>query len=282
MNLPVIQTDQQSFALFRVDESEDMFRLFGYEADDADAQQFIARVQSQLIEVGLPQVSGLVLDPRFGFSAIPQKVAQIGLLFRLTEQIQPQMLPKILPNWGVEQIKSNFALCFFHIPYHPAEESALEKKKFVSEIYDFCQFENISLVLDLEIVGSHGGKIHQDELPEVQLVAVQELQRFCDAVAISYPGEALQAATITAQLDVPWFVTGSGETTYDQYKEQLRAGLESGARGFCAGKPIWQEITQMRQEDMTPDTEQMSTFIENTIRDRLIELTRISNEVAQT
>lgn len=277
MKISTTQTADGVFSLASFAQSEEMFRLLGLHDSELSNQQLVAWLQSEMVTSLANEASGIIVDPRYDFDAAVRRPSQTGLIFRLTETGEQQPLPKILPNWGISQIKNNFGIVFLHLPYHPREEAALTKKKFVSEIYDFCQLEKVDLILDLEIVGGHGGKIHPDDLPEVQLTAVQELRRFCHLISLEYPGSPLQAATVTAELDVPW-VLASADGTYAAFKEELREVVENGAKGFLVGKSLWQEIGNLKQGDMSPDKKAIASFLQTEARDRLIELSRIATE----
>jgi tagatose-1,6-bisphosphate aldolase len=268
------------FGLANFDESEEMIRLLGLRPEDAATVNLISEINEFLIKVLSAECSGIVVDPRVSLSALIHKAAATGVAFRLTEEENlDSSLPKFIPQWGIEETKNNFGVVKLTLPYHPSEQMALEKKKFLNEVHDFCAFEKIPLILDLQISGIGGGKIHTDDLPEAQMAAIQELRTSCDLIALDYPGSVLATATLTAELDIPWVLV-SRQESYEDFKNHLREALENGAKGFLAGRPLWQELAQARNKDMTPDKLAIHKFIATTLRDRLIELIRITNEVS--
>jgi len=151
--------------------------------------------------------------------------------------------------------------------YNPQEEEARSKKQMVVELYDYCQHEGIAFLLDLVLYLETSKDKYQAQFLELQLDAVQELRQYCDLMALEYPSDALSAVTLTAELDVPWILSGRG-VPYETYKEQLRVALESGAVGYMVG-------SQLLPEKVTKDA---STFLQTTVRDRAIELNRIATE----
>jgi tagatose-1,6-bisphosphate aldolase len=98
-----------------------------------------------------------------------------------------------------------------------------------------------------------------------------------DILALQYPLDPLATATVTAELDIPWLLIGQDQA-YEDYKSTLRLCLENGARGFLAGNSLWQEIQDFKQQDKSPDLEQIQQFVNTTVKDRMIELMRITNE----
>ncbi len=280
MTLASLKTAGGMFSLANFDESEDLIRLLSLRPEEVSTEVLIKDINQILIKEVSSTCSGLVIDPRAGLEALVHKEKTTGVAFRLTEENQTiQALPKLLSQWGVEEVKNNLGVAKLTLPYHPMEDLALDKKKFLHEVFDFCQYEQIDLILDLHITGAGGGKIHPDDLPEAQLQAVQEFRTSCHLMALDYAGSVLSTATLTAELDIPWVLV-SRQEGYEEFKLHLREALDNGARGFMIGRPLWLEISQMRKPDMTPDKVAMQKFAATTIRDRLIELTRIADEVA--
>jgi tagatose-1,6-bisphosphate aldolase len=154
---------------------------------------------------------------------------------------------------------------------------ALEKKKIIFEMHDYCQHVGIDLALDLLVTLQPDQPNVPAVFQETQLQALQEFRSSAELLMLQYPGNALAAATITAEVDVPWLVTLSAQP-YEQVKQELRAALENGAQGFVVGEALWQEIATLRLADASPDMSAIVNFIKTTSRDRIIELNRISNE----
>ncbi|MDQ5951644.1 MAG: hypothetical protein QG639_925, partial [Patescibacteria group bacterium] len=105
--------------------------------------------------------------------------------------------------------------------------------------------------------------------------AIQDLRNFCDVMAVEYPLDALGAVTVTAEMDVPWILSGR-ETPYDEFKEQVRTALESGAKGFLATTQFFPEF----QKD-TYSEEDFVKYLQTFGKDRVIEMTRIVEEAAE-
>jgi len=226
--------------------------------------------------------TGVVLDPIYSLPFLSYKHKNSGLLIRLEqEQNQdPLALPRFIPQWGIEDVRNNYGLAKLELMYHPAEDLAVEKKRLVSELYDFCQYEGIDFMLKLVIYHPPGKELDMVEFQEIQLEAVAELQRFASILSLQYPQDPLATATLTSSLDVPWIVHGDN-IPYDQFKEFVRISTENGAQGFMAGQTLWEEINNMRQEDQSPDFQAIEQFLKTTGKDRVIELMRIVKE-AQT
>lgn len=281
MKLPNLQTDSGMYSLLGLDQTEELLLLFGLDGAETSSLKQVYAIELLMAENIAEKVSGVVLDPR-AMMDIPQTGDdRPGIAYRLAQS--PLNLiddPKVLPKWGIEFVANNYGVAKLKLFYHPQEKLALEKKKFLAETHDFCQFEKIDLILDLKLISPDGNKIHPDNLAEVQLQAVQELRGFADLFALQYPGDPLSCATLTAELDRDWVLSSDGRD-YANFKEKLREALDSGAKGFLIGDSLCGEMSKLRSDDHTPDFDRIPDFIQTTIRDRVIELSRILEEVAK-
>ncbi|MBD3250392.1 MAG: hypothetical protein GF381_02380 [Candidatus Pacebacteria bacterium] len=281
MNLPAICSEQDAFSILELDQIPQLASWLGLELKHQANIKLIRKLLDSLVTDLSAQASGLVLDPIYSLDAIAAKAARTGTLLRLTalqEQVDPLATPVLIPHWSVEDIENNYSLAKLELYYHPAEQKALEKKQLVAELADYCDYLDIDFVLKLVVYTPADREYDQTEFQADQLQAIEEFRSFVDLFALQDPQTPLAAATITAELDQPWVLYSQGQE-YEQYKEVLRICLENGASGYWAGDSLWQEIAQFKQQDQSPDLEKINQFIATTVRDRVIELTRIADEL---
>ncbi len=246
--------------------------------------KFVAEQISRLAMRALSEeVSGVSVSPEYNFHTIVDKSESTGLILSLekrTAAVDPLALPILMDNWGLEHIKNNYALAKLELYYHPRELLAKKKKQFVAELYDYCQYLGIDFLLQLRLF-----KVEQNDSPESQqealLQTLEELRLSADVIALAFPADPLTAVTVTAELDIPWLYSAEG-VDYGLYKEQLRASLESGAKGFLAGDVLWAELPEpSANEEGVIDFANTQDYLETIARDRVIELVRITNEYDQ-
>ncbi len=279
MQVTALKNDAGSIGLVALDEAYLLADSIGLSIKEPSHEELLNDVLSELLNLFRQQASGLVLDPVYSLPLLKEDEQNAPLIVRL-EQLQnpdPLAVPQLLKNWGVEDISNMYGMAKLELHYHPAEEQALTKKQFVAEIFDFCEHEEIDLLLKLMIYNPTEEKFDIPKFQESQMEAVSELQRFASILALQYPQDPLAAATLTTNLDIPWLLTAD-DTPYDRFKENLRVALENGATGFLASETLWQEIEGMRHSDQSPDIEKILQFIQTTSKDRIIELLRISKE----
>jgi len=280
MNLPQLQTHHGRYHLLQLDNPAKLAAGLGVDLGQVTNQSLLQKITSSIITTAGKDISGLILDHNLGLAAVTYKAQKVGVALKLeesAEETNPIDVPKISENWGISEIVNNYGVVKLELYYHPEEEKSLLKKQFVAEVFDYCRYQQVGLLLQLQLFSPVGEKITAEKFQEHQLTAAQELQRFCDVMALQSPLGALAAATLTAELDVPWLVSLE-DIPYAQAKEQLREVMENGAQGCVAGSTLWQEMYQLRRRDKGVDETQVMQFISTVVRDRIIEISRIIGE----
>lgn len=282
MKTSALETPEKLIGLLALDQAYLLADKMGLSLTEPTNEPLLKEVLSELITTLSPEVSGVILDPTFSLSLVNKKANKTGLLIRLEKVNEPDplSLPKFTPSWGVEDTRNTYGMAKLELYYHPAEEKALEKKQLLAEIYDYCQYEKIELMVKLMIYHLPDQEMDEALFQEIQLEAVLELQRYADLLALQYPQDPLAAATLTSELDTPWILVSDG-LIYDHFKKFMRISMENGASGFLAGDVLWQEIEGLRLEDKSPDLEAIKNFIETKARDRAMELMRIGGELKE-
>jgi len=282
MTLPSIQSKQGTIGLIELDLAPKLASLIGLNLELQENVAVIEKLLTSMGEISSHHLTGLIVDPIYSF-AVTKKKGQAGVLTRLTilqDETDPLAVPSLFPNYGLEEMRNNYNMAALELFYHPQEDNALKKKQLLAEIYDYCDYLDIHLLLKIIVYTPAGQEPSQENFQKSQLQAIQEICRTADVVALQYPLDPLAAATITAELDIPWVLSSQGQS-YEEYKQELRVSLENGATGFCIGTPLWRELKNMKLEDKSPDLEKINQFIETTFKDRLIELMRISTEIVK-
>lgn len=291
MRISSMATSLNHFNLIEFDDGAKFIDALGLDLREVSNKEVAEQILTELFSVYraqdddvFPGMSGVVLDPIFSlktWSKQVQKDLSIGLtLDEPQAEHDPLALPRLIPDWGVEQIRNNYATAFLTLYYHPSEAGALKKKQFVAEIFDYCRYEEIDLALKLIVYTPGDQKFSWESFRQDQLQAVEELRNLANLLVLQYPNDPLACATLTTQLDIPWIVSDNN-LEYDEFKEHLRDAMENGAAGFMAGESLFKEIEAMRKKDHSPDLDAIAKFIRTKVRDRAIELVRITSEYSQ-
>lgn len=280
MQLSALQSASRRFTVLALDTGVRLIEKFDLPATAPETDETIKQVLSAFQQVLAPHVSAITIDPIYGFHLSRTKPTSAGLLFRLekpTTQVDPLALPILIGNWGVGAVRQNYGAAKLELWYHPKEAAALEKKQLVAELYDYCQHEGIALLLKLIVYTPADETFTVASFQAAQLEAAHEFAASCSLMALQYPQDALAAATLTAELDVPWLLS-SDDVEYESFKDILRTSIDNGASGYVVDEVLWREIFTLQTADKEPDWSAITKFLQTTARDRAIELARIVSE----
>lgn len=283
MNLSSIQTPSGMFTIAPFDHRGSLAKMFDQDVKTDIGKELVTQLKILFMDAFSQYCSGVLVDPVFGFPAIAHKAKNTGLILSLESSgynDEPTAIPTLIPDWGVENVKNNYAVAKLLLYYHPGEENAEKKMQLVTELGEYCRHEDVAFLIEPVIFNP----FKKEELPlqefqEAMLLTAQEFQQHCDILKLQYPGDALACATITAELDVPWILLSRG-MPHDKFKEALSISLENGCKGFAAGRSIWQEISTMRSPDGMADLKKIQSFLQTVGVERLKELIAITEKFA--
>lgn len=281
MNLTAIQSEQKMMGLCELDAATQLAGIFGLDISLPENEELVKKILTDLGSTAGQHLTGLVLDPIYSFDLINHQ-GRAGLITRLTiinEDLDPAALPTLMPDYGLEEMRQNYSLAKLELYYHPQGENALQKKQLLAEIYDYCNYLNIKLLLKLVVYTPASQDFESAVFQEDQLQAVQEVRKMAHLLALQYPLDPLAAATITAELDIPWILM-TQDQSYEEYKSALRVCLSNGAKGFLASTSLWKELADFKMNNQKPNLDKIKAFIRAELKDRVIELMRIADEAA--
>lgn len=277
MHLPAISSDAHMFSILSADQLLPMARMLGLSTSDSHGTLQLEQTIFELVKNYSSHVSGVVFSPEIGYRAITQKSEHAGPVFCLERRLidpDPLTVPLLMQNWNVETIRQNYGVAKLEMFYNPHEHEAATKRQMVIELNDYCKHQGIDFLLEVIVEVETTEKEYKNVFQQQQLEAIQDLRNFCSVMALEYPLDALGAVTVTAELDIPWILSAR-DTSYDNFKENLRTSLESGAKGFLA---VQQFLPEFETDKFNPD--EFLKFVQTFGKDRVIEIERIVAEAA--
>lgn len=217
------------------------------------------------------QMTGVLIDPDYGLPAyqgfnkpflLPMEKSGYGDQNgeRTTELVYSA---KQLKQWGASGAK---LLLYFN----PRLASADTQMQVATEA--IVEAHQAGLPLFLEIVTYDPAN---DKAPVQSQLVIESLGKLLgagivpDVWKLEYPGDAASCIKVTSLVgQVPWILLTRGEQ-FDTFTEQLKAATAAGARGFLAGRALWQEVC-------TLDGEAKQTFLTQTLPARFKKTAAIS------
>lgn len=232
-------------------------------------------LKSQIIEAVYDQMTGVLVDLEYGYSAY----------IKLNKpQVKPFLLPleksgytdqsgeriteiahsvKELKDFGATGVK---LLVYFN----PSYKTAINQMQTAKKVADECK--KLNMPFFLEIVN------YENENDDYKVI--RSLERFLknkiypDVFKLEYPGSLENAKKITQllnELNIPWILLTRG-SIFDNFENQLEISMQAGCSGFLAGRGLWQELPTIKDEKLK------LLFLNQTLPQRFKKLVDIVNK----
>ncbi len=259
------------FGTLAIDQRPPLFNIVGKALgrDPESVGREVSELKALIAEMLARSVTGILIDPHYAFpTAMPILPRETGLMLTL-EHHRFETLEggwrksALIPGWSVEQAVQQGAdglkLLAWHRPDAPKEilEHQLE---FVRQVGESCKKADrlfIFEVLPYPVLGESEAE-YNAKLREMSLQIAADFADpgfNIDIYKLAFPGAAVlvnefggkgyslsdleaDMAEYT-QLPAPWLLL-SGGLDADQFVQVLEAALNAGARGYLAGRAVWQ------------------------------------------
>ena len=230
----------------------------------------VVEVKREIISSLKEEFSGVLIDPKWGLPAYREKNKPYLLCAEKTgyAETEGERITEI--EYQAEELKKMGAsgvklLVYFNPEAKTNERQLRTAKKVLADVK-----EN-ELPFFLEIV-TYGNEELGRTRKEWVLKSLQMFLDFGirpDVFKLEYPDDKQGCEEITYILkDIPWILLTRG-VSFEVFKEQLKDAVQSGARGFLAGRALWQEIVDCKTE------KERKVFLDNIVVERFKEIYKI-------
>lgn len=265
------------FAVLAIDQRPQLLTLvaaaLGRAEEDVAAE--VGDLKRLLAEVLAADVTGLLVDPTFGYGAVlPALPRATGLLLALEDSrvaTDPRGYRKaaLEPRWGVEAaVRAGAEALKLLIWYRPdaPEEVRLHQQSLVREVGAQCRAWDRPLVLEIlpYPLPGESEETYARALPKMTLACAALCaapDSGVDLYKLPFPGSPagvrewggglyalrdLEGVMVecTRLLSAPWVILSGGMDS-DHFVEAHAAALSAGARGYLAGRAIWWRAAQL-------------------------------------
>lgn len=187
----------------------------------------------------------VLLDDELGGTAIDSLRKGTSLVMPLEEQgyetVGGGRVTTLLPDFPPARARERGAVgCKLLLPYHPGHAEAARRQETVARrAAEACHAAGVGLVLEPIVYEGEGAAF--------ALCVIETARRLArlapDMLKLQFPqgspdeGAACRAIT-DACADVPWVLLGGGADART-FLAQLETAMAAGARGFIAGRTVW-------------------------------------------
>ena len=224
------------------------------------------------------QFSGVLLDPIFGLPAYKKALGeQDGTPYILSleesgyEEREGDRYSKL--QYEAKQLKERGAsgtkLLLYFDPQGKSAEHQIDVAKTALEA---SRGQNIPLFLEVVTYGKTRDSASAGEatLQAMRMLLARGVKP--DVWKLEFPGSAELAKEITElAADTPWILLTRG-VSFEQFAKELQTSVENGARGFLAGRAVWQEVMEFRGEEQ-------EKFLNETVPSRFRKISQIAFRV---
>lgn len=282
------------FAMCAMDHRGSLSQMLGGNNPQGVTYQTMVDYKMDLCRVLAPHASGVLLDPIYGARQAKEAGVlprETGLLVSLEEteyeSTSEGRITRLLPDWGVEQVKrlgaSAAKLLLYYRPDLPGTASI--QLDIVGRLAEDCRRQDIALLVEPKSYAV--GQKEKDPLefarikPDLVIETARQLTALpIDVLKAEFPAEMDYEEDqgrlfgLCQRLDeasrVPWVLL-SGGVTFDVFSRQVEMACKAGASGFLAGRALWQEATAI------PSRPERVEYLRGVVAPRLDQLTAIAN-----
>jgi len=246
--------DNQSFLMLALDHRQSFKKILSPQGFNLLTKDEIISEKAKIIKNLFPYLSGILIDVEFGLPAYKLidphfskpfllAIEESGFLEEDGERITKiQYSVSDLKKLGASGVK----LLLYFNPFLKSSKYQLEVAKKV--LLDCRHFD---LPLFLEIVTYQ----HEKTIERKENFIIESVKRFLaesiypSVFKLDYPGSEGACLQITSVLkNIPWILLTRGDS-FLSFKHKLYFAVKNGASGFLAGRALWQDIINQKEEE---------------------------------
>lgn len=259
MNLSQFTSDGK-FLMLALDHRASFKKLMNPQNPESVTDDQAIQLKKEIIESLKDQYSGLLIDEVWGLDAYHDRSKPFLLPLEKTGYThstssgradkQEERVTEL--EYTVEQIKNLGASgAKLLIYFNPGAKSAGKQLETTKSVMDDCRLLDFPFFLEIvtypitSTIVEHSG----------ENIVVNSVKMFLDNGIIpsvwklEYPGSSDSCQQITEMVgSTPWILLTGGQT-FDQFRPELDEAIKAGAKGFLAGRALWQEVCSMSGEE---------------------------------
>lgn len=253
-------TKEGKFLMLALDHRESIKKLMNPDSPEQVTGEQVIALKGDIINSLMDQFSGLLVDEVYGLDAYPdyQKpfllpVEKSGYSDQAGERItELEYTVGDLINFGASGAK-------LLIYFNPHLKSAKDQLGAARKVLQDCQANNFPFFLEIVTYNLENNTKAGLVIDSVR--AFIEAGIIPDVWKLEYPGDIDACFEITNLVgETPWILL-TGGATFEVFQEELVDASKAGAKGFLAGRALWQEVC-------TLEGEEKNHFLNSTLPDR--------------
>lgn len=265
-------TKDGKFLMLALDHRGSFKKLINPQDPDSVSDEKIIELKKEIIDALDDQFSGLLIDEVWGLQAYQKKTKP----FLLPMEKSGENVAQLEYTAGhIKDLGASGAKLL--IKFNPDDQNAILQIQTAKTALEDCQDNDLPLFLEIvTYVFKPGLSIQNQTGFEGSNLVLDSVKKFQEAGVVpdvwklEYPGSFASCQQLSLLVgDIPWILLTGGDN-FDTFKTKLEDADKNGAKGFLAGRALWQETTTLQGEEKLE-------FLSKTLPDRFKEISNIVN-----
>lgn len=263
-------TSNGKFLMLALDHRGSFKKLISPQNPDSVTDEQVIQLKSEIIQALADQFSGLLIDEVWGLEACKDVCQYKPFLLPLEKtgylDSEGERITEL--EYSVQQIKDMGASgAKLLVYFNPKAKSAGKQIETARKVMEECKQNNFPFFL--EIVHYRQTLYDRDMFVYDSVKMLLDNGIIPGVWKLEYPGSVEACQELTQLVgNVPWILLTGGQT-FEEFRPQLETAIKGGARGFLAGRALWQEVCTM-------DGEEKQKFLETTLPERFKTIAEIA------
>lgn len=263
MNLDKFTRDGK-FLMLALDHRGSFKKLINPAKPDSVSNDTVIQLKSEIIQTLADQFSALLIDEVWGLEACKEVCQTKPFLLPLEKSgyVDEDRERVTELEYSVGQIKEMGASgAKLLIYFNPSAESANKQLETARKVMEDCKANDFPFFLEIVTYGGEN-------------LVIDSVKKFIesgiipDVWKLEYPGSLQECQEITSLVgDTPWILLTGGQS-FEEFRPQLETAIRGGAKGFLAGRALWQEVCIMSGKER-------QQFLEEILPERFKEISEI-------
>lgn len=251
MNLDIFKREGK-YLLLAFDHRGSFKKILNKSNPESVSDEQAVQAKKEVIDAVYDLTTGVLIDREVGLKAYQGKekpfllpVEKSGYTDKLGERlVELEYTASELKELGAKGAK---ILLYFN----PYVETAKQQIETAKKVVEDCRNNDLPLFLEIRVYKLDTGDDLGDDSEKLVMDSFSmfiEHEVTPDVWKIEYPGNmaACQRITVLAN-GTPWILLTRG-VGFEEFLPQLEIAMKAGAKGFLAGRAVWQEIGEVSGE----------------------------------
>lgn len=266
-------TKNGKFLMLALDHRGSFKKLMHPEDPDSVTDEQVISLKNEIIEALKEQFSALLIDETWGLEACHEICRIKPFLLPLEKSGYSHESGERITEleYSVSQIMdmgaSGAKLLLY---FNPNVESANKQIETAGKVMEECKEYNFPFFLEIVTYQlSYDRSTFDTNLITPSVKKLIEHGIIPDVWKLEYPGNENASREITNLVgEAPWILLTGGQS-FEEFKPQLQDAIKGGAKGFLAGRALWQEVCKLEGDEK-------EKFLNETLPERF----RVVSEIA--